>query len=109
MVDGDFARCHKRISRQRSKQRRQADADNGAGPLRLLTDIETLDEIGVALTVLEFQIVEQAAPSAYQHQQSASRMVIFRVGLEVIGQVVNALAEDCDLHLGGTGVRLGVL
>ena len=31
-------------------------------------------------------------------------MVIFRVGLEVLGQVVDSLAEERDLNFGGAGV-----
>jgi hypothetical protein len=33
-------------------------------------------------------------------------MMILDVGLEVLGQVVDALAKQRDLNLGGAGVRL---
>ena len=34
-------------------------------------------------------------------------MVVLRVGLEMLGQVVDALGEDRDLDFGRTGVALG--
>jgi hypothetical protein len=34
-------------------------------------------------------------------------MEVLRVGLEVVGQVVDALGQDCNLHFGGTRIALG--
>ena len=33
-------------------------------------------------------------------------MVIVRVSLEVLGKILDALGEQCDLNLGGTGIAL---
>ena len=77
------------------------------GPLQaLLTKSELGDQVGVALLVLRFEIIEQAAALVDHHQQAAARMVVLRVGLEMLGQVADALGEDRDLDFGRTGVAL---
>ena len=72
----------------------------------LLADVQTLDEVRVPLHVLRFQIVEEAASLADEHEQATARMVILRVGLEVLGEVGDPFGEDCDLHFRRTGVSL---
>src|SRR6266851_1759503 len=72
----------------------------------LLPDVQALDQIGVALRVLRLEVVEQPASAADQHQQATARVMIFRVGLEVLGEVVDALAENRNLYFGRTGVRV---
>src|ERR1700752_1245123 len=66
--------------------------------LRLLADAQLTDDFAIPVGVVGLEIVEQAAALAYQHQQTAARTMILRVGLEVLGQLANALAEDRDLH-----------
>src|SRR3954463_1301719 len=75
------------------------------GP-RLLSDVEALDEVRVPLRVLALEVIEQSPAFTDQHQQSAARVVIFCVGLEVLGQVVDAFAENRDLNLGGAGIAV---
>jgi len=53
----------------------------------LLANAERLDDGPVTIDVLRFQIVQQSSPLADQHQQAPARMVIFKRGLEVLGQV----------------------
>ena len=42
-------------------------------------------------------------------QETATGMMIFRVDLEVLGEIGDALAEECDLYFGGAGVNATVL
>src|SRR3954454_23076125 len=81
-------------------------APAAAGPARavLLADAQALDQLGVAIAVLALQVVEQTPALANELQQPAARVMIFRVGLEMFGQVVDALAEERDLDLGRSGV-----
>src|SRR4029078_5568084 len=72
----------------------------------LLPDPELADELWVALRVLLLQVVEQASALPDQLQQAAARVVILRVGLEVLGQVVDALAQDGYLHFRRAGIGL---
>ena len=67
-----------------------------------------LDQGLVARLVGALEVVEQLAALRHQLEQAAARMVVLHVGLEVLGQVVDALGQDRDLHFGRTGVaRLG--
>src|SRR3954465_3340698 len=45
----------------------------------LLTDVQALDQVGVALDVFGFQIIEEPAAASDEHEQTAARVVIFRV------------------------------
>ena len=77
-----------------------------AGAPSLFAKTELRDEIGVTLFVLAPEIIEQRTALVDQHQQAAARMVVLRVGLEVLGQVVDALGKDRDLDFRRTGVAL---
>jgi hypothetical protein len=50
------------------------------------------------------EIVEQTTALAHELEQSAPRMVVLRVRLEVRRQLIHALSDQSDLHLGGAGV-----
>src|SRR5205085_3492664 len=71
-------------------------------PSSLLAKTELRDEIGVTLFVFLTQVIEKRTALVDQHQEAAARMVVLRVALEVLGEVLDALGEDCDLHLGRT-------
>src|SRR5262245_30726880 len=73
----------------------------------LFADSELVDEAAVPLQVLLLQVVQQAPPLPDQHHEPATGMMVLRVGLEMLGQVADALAQDGDLDLGRPGV-LGV-
>ena len=75
-----------------------------AATSRLLPDTEALDQLGVAIRILAFQVVQQAPPLTDQLEKAAARVMIFRVGLEMLGEVIDALAEERDLYLGGSGI-----
>src|SRR5262245_637877 len=70
----------------------------------LLADVQPLDQVRVALGVFGFEVVEQPAAPADEHQQPATRVVILGVRLEMFRQVIDALAENRDLYFGGSGV-----
>jgi len=53
------------------------------------------------------QVVQQPAALAHEEQQPTAAVVVVLVLLEVLGEVGDAVAEQRDLHLGGTGVALG--
>jgi len=43
---------------------------------------------------------------AHQLEQATSGVVVLLVGLEVLGELTDALGEERDLHLGRTGVAV---
>src|SRR5262245_23270890 len=72
--------------------------------MTLLPDVETLDQISVALRVFRLEVVQQPATPADQHQQSSARLMILCVRLEMFRQIVDAFTENGDLNFRGTGV-----
>src|SRR3990167_8562178 len=71
----------------------------------LLADAQPLNERRVALGILALDVIEQAAALADQLQQAAPRVVVLRVGLEMLREVIDPLAEQRHLDFGGPGVR----
>ena len=72
--------------------------------MQLLADAEFGDDALITLGIVLFQVVEQAATLADEHEQSATRAVIFLVRLEVLRQMTDALAQQSDLDLWAAGV-----
>src|SRR3546814_1965362 len=61
----------------------------------------------MAVRILALEIIKQDAALVDQHQQAAARGIVLRVGLEMLGQIDDALGQDRDLDLGAAGVTLG--
>jgi len=53
------------------------------------------------------EVIQQTPALTHHYEQTTPRAVIFQVLLEVLGQMVDPLREQRDLHVRGTGV-LGV-
>jgi hypothetical protein len=77
----------------------------------LLADSDLLDNRFVALGVVGFEVVEQAATPADHHEKAAARAVVFLVQFEVFRQLANPLAEqrDLDFRTAGIGSMRSVL
>jgi hypothetical protein len=58
------------------------------------------DNRPVTLDVGPLQIVQQSAPLPDQLEQPAPRIVVVGVRFQVVGEVIDPFAEDCDLDLG---------
>src|SRR5919108_3047714 len=74
---------------------------------RLFAQAQPLDQVAVLVRVLALQVIEQLAPLAHQLEQPAARVEVLDVGLEMLGEAVDALGEERDLHLGRAGVLAG--
>jgi hypothetical protein len=73
--------------------------------LPLFTNFQFLDQRTIAIYILLLEIIEEMAPLPYQFQQPSSRMVIFHMGLEMLGQIIDPFAEDGDLNLRRPRIR----
>jgi hypothetical protein len=73
--------------------------------LLLFAQPKLLDQRPIPLNVLVLEVVQEAAPLAHQFDQSPAGVVVFGVGLEMIRQVTDPLAQDGHLYFGGTGIR----
>jgi hypothetical protein len=58
------------------------------------------DHRSVSLDFGPLQVVEQTAPLSDQLEQPAPRIVVMGVRFQVIGEVIDPFAEECDLDLG---------
>src|SRR5579875_1984260 len=79
------------------------DNANSSG---LFAQTELADDFAIPIGVVRLEIVKQATALADQHQQPAARSMVLRVGLEVLGQFADALAQNRYLHLRASGVGL---
>src|SRR5262249_54460113 len=74
--------------------------------VKLTAQPKALNELLIALIVCALQIVEQAAALANHDEQAATGMEVLFMGLQMVRQVLDALAQYRDLHLRRTGVTL---
>ena len=72
----------------------------------LTADSELFDQPFVPREVLRMQVVKQTAALADQAQQSAARMMILRVRLQMPGQLFDSRRKDRDLNFRRTAVVL---
>ena len=71
---------------------------------RLLAQSEAFDQGAVPLCIASLHVIEQAPPPADHLEEPPPGMMVLGVGLEVLGQLGDALREKGDLDLGGSGV-----
>ena len=86
-------------------------ASNRLIMIKLLADTETGDDGTVTLDVGVDEGVEKSLSLADHFQQAASGVVVVLVLLQMLGEVVDSLGENRNLHFGRTCVALvcGVL
>ena len=73
--------------------------------LRLATNAETADQSAVALDISALHVVEQAASLADELHESAARVMIALVDLEVLGEVGDPVRQERHLDFGRSRVR----
>ncbi len=76
--------------------------------LDVVANTELLDECAVLFDVALLDVLQEAATLTNELHQATTRMVVLCVGPEVLGEVADALAENCNLDLDGAGI-VGVL
>src|SRR3954447_18107389 len=72
------------------------------------TNVMLFEQRLVTRLVFLLDVIEKRTARRYELQETATRMVVLHVGLEVPGEVIDAFRQDRDLNLGRAGVaRLG--
>ena len=71
----------------------------------LAADAQARDQSLVAFRAAATQIIEQTAAPRDHLKEAPTGVVILRVGFEVRHQLIDALAQDCNLDLWRAGVR----
>ena len=75
----------------------------------LTANAELSDDLVILANVRAFEIIQEF-PSPRDHlQQSATRIVVLFVDLEMFRQLVDALRKQCDLYMRRTRVRIVTL
>ena len=72
----------------------------------LLAQAEFLDRGLVAIGRRAFEVLEQFAAAGDEEEQPAAGRVVFDVRLEMLGELVDALSQQRNLHVGAAGVFL---
>lgn len=72
--------------------------------LALATQAQTLDQRLVTRFFLALDVVEQTTTLTHHDQQTAARVEVVLVLFHVLGEVLDPLGQDRDLHFRGTGV-----
>src|SRR5262245_31534500 len=70
------------------------------------TQAQFLDDGPVALDVVLHDVVEQPPTPSHQHPQTSLRVEVLLVDLHVLGEVLDAIGQQRDLHLRRTGVAV---
>ena len=70
----------------------------------LLTQTQSLNDSTVASDIALLQVVEEGTTLTYEASQSALGAVVLAVLLHVLGEVLDAESEQCDLALSATSV-----
>ena len=70
----------------------------------LLAQTQSLNDGTVAVDVALLQVVQEGTTLTYQAGQSALGAVVLAVLLHVLGEVLDAESEQCDLALSATCV-----
>src|SRR5438034_7116542 len=71
---------------------------------KLFAQAKLFNQRAIAVGIARLQVVEQLAAPRHHPQQPASRMMVLRVILEMIGETVDARGQERDLHFGRPGV-----
>ena len=72
----------------------------------LLSDSELFDDSTVTVDILLGEVVEKVSSVTYHLKKTAAGMMVILVGLEVLGEGVDAMRKDRDLNFGRTGIAL---
>ena len=72
----------------------------------LLAQTQLGNDGAVALDILLLEVVEQISSLTNHLQQTAAGVMVLLMNLHMLGQVVDPLGEDRDLHLCRTGIGL---
>ena len=82
-----------------------ADILCGSQDFSLLPDPQLLNQGAVPLHIHLFQVVQEVPPLTHEFQETPAGVMILYMGLEMLRQVIDPLAQDSDLDLGRPRVR----
>src|SRR5258706_14423229 len=72
----------------------------------LLPELQRRDDVAVAIEIRLLEVIQRSPTLADNLKKPTTRMVILLVSLEVLGELIDSLAEKCNLLLRRAGVLL---
>ena len=69
-------------------------------------DAQAIRDRHVALEICPPNVCEQSASLSYQFEQTSPRRFVVRVGSQMVGKLVDAGGQDCDLDFWRTCITL---
>jgi hypothetical protein len=72
----------------------------------LVPESQILHDLAVAVDIRALQVVQQTPALPDHLEKATTTVVILLVGAEVVGQIVDAFGEDCNLNARRPSVRL---
>jgi hypothetical protein len=66
----------------------------------LSTKAELGDQLAVAGDVTVTHVIEHAPAATHQHEKTTTTVVVLWVVFQVIGEMIDALRQRCDLDIG---------
>ncbi len=107
---GPIAATHDKKPRTPREMAQHARLVQGErSPRALLAQAEFFNQRAIRIRVAALQVVQQLAAAADHAQQAATRVVVLLVGLEVVGQFIDAGREQGNLDFRRTGIAGGAL
>src|SRR6478672_10351028 len=103
-------RCRDRPERKaegrphRGRPSQECSERLNAGDDALSAKAETLDQRPVTVDVDVLEVAEQTTALTDEQEEPTTRVMVVLVLLQVLGQVLDALRQHRNLHLGGSGV-----
>ena len=70
----------------------------------LFAQVERVDQLFIAIGFRFAQVIEQTSALRDHFKQAATRRMIFPVGLEMLGQMLDSAGQKCDLHIRAASV-----
>lgn len=70
----------------------------------LPTQAQLGNDFAIALDVASLDVVEKTTTPPDHHQKSTTTVMVVRVGLEMLGEMVDAIGQQGNLHFGGASV-----
>jgi hypothetical protein len=75
-------------------------------PFELLAEVQGRDRLPITVEARLLEVIEEPAPLGDQLEETTTRVVVLRVGLEVLGEVGDALGEEGNLDFGRARIGL---
>jgi hypothetical protein len=73
--------------------------------LKLFSEFELGQKLGVAGFILGLQVVQEAATLSDELEKAQAACVVLGVFLKVWIECIDAISDECDLYFSGSGVR----